>query len=108
MKNLISSLSIFLAFVLAPELIIAQVNTYSHQFNLYAAGSVQNYGNTGGAGTITLGPFTTTQANISTTASSNFLFNKDIRVSTGALGSSSGNVSLKTGATTRMTILSSN
>jgi hypothetical protein len=107
-KNLISSLSIFLAIVLAPELIIAQVNTTSHQFNLYTSGSVQNYGNTGGAGTITLGPFTTTQANISTTASSNFLFNKDIRVSTGALGSSSGNVSLKTGATTRMTILSSN
>lgn len=92
--------------LLQPKISTAQNS--SHQFNIaYSGGMLATYGSAS-SGSITLGPITSTQAIISTTSSSHFLFNKDVRSNTGGIGSSTGNLSLKTGANTRITALSSN
>lgn len=107
MKNVIPFLLLSLVATLLSSKSANGQNS-SHQFNMaYTGGSLATYG-LPSSGSLTLGPLSSTQASISTTATSHFLFNKDIRVATGFIGSSSGNLSLRTGATTRMTVLSSN
>lgn len=67
------------------------------------SGTATTYGT--GAGKIYLGPVGTS-AIIGTNASY-FVFDQDIRLGTGTIGSNSGNLILKTGTTTQMTLSSS-
>ena len=97
-----SFLAIFFPFILS-----AQNST--HVFNMHTSGGIPEPHGTGtNNANVTIGPISSTQAQFSTTASSHFLFNRDLRVSTGNIGSSSGNLSLRTGTATKMTVLSSN